>query len=156
MNSRRFAATPAQYGRPRAGSERPPRATAPSAWRRIAALPRIGGERAAGPGERHRPRRRPRGPRPDRSAIGRPARSNSSTSRSTRSAGGPAKRDAEVGQALADQALRRVDQQDRRLEAAGAVDELGLLPGVLEVVARVRLVGDRVGRGPAPGPAGPC
>src|SRR5581483_11564444 len=48
----------------------------------------------------------------------------------------------EVGQALADDALRRVQEKDRRLEAAAALDEVGLLPGVLEVVARVRLVGD--------------
>ena len=51
--------------------------------------------------------------------------------------------DAEVGQALADEALGRVDEQDRGLEAALPVDQVGLLPGVLEVVARVGLVGDR-------------
>ena len=53
---------------------------------------------------------------------------------------------AEVGQALADEALGRVDEQDRRLEAAAAVDQLGFLRGVLEVVAGVRLVGDQAGQ----------
>ena len=53
---------------------------------------------------------------------------------------------AQVGQALADQALGRVDEQDRGLEATAAVDEVGLLPGVLEVVARVGLVGDVAGQ----------
>ena len=89
-------------------------------------------------------------------AIGSPARSKSSTSRSTRSSAGDGEPDAEVGQALADEALGRVDQEDRRLEPAGAIDEVGLLPGVLEVVARIRLVGDQSGRGRAPGPAGRC
>ena len=52
---------------------------------------------------------------------------------------------AEVGEALADEALRRVDEQDRRLEAALAIDQLGLLRRVLEVVAGVGLVGDGAG-----------
>ena len=77
-------------------------------------------------------------------ATASPARSYSSTSRPARSSSGAANPIAEVGQPLADQALRRVDQQDRGLEAAEAVDEDRLLPRVLEVVARVRLVGDRV------------
>ena len=51
--------------------------------------------------------------------------------------------DAEVGEALADQALGRVDEQDRGLEAALRVDQIGFLPGMLEVVARVGLVGDQ-------------
>src|SRR5436190_357498 len=46
----------------------------------------------------------------------------------------------EVRETLADERLRRVDQQDRRLDPSESVDELGLLPGVLEVVAGVRLV----------------
>ena len=50
----------------------------------------------------------------------------------------------EVGQALADQAFGRVDQEHRRFEAALALDEVRLLPGVLEVVAGVRLVRDDV------------
>ena len=75
-------------------------------------------------------------------ATASPARSNSSTSRSARSSGGDGEARAEVGQALADQALGRVDEQDRRLQPALPVDQVGLLPGVLEVVARVGLVGD--------------
>ena len=63
---------------------------------------------------------------------------------------------AEVGQALADEAFGRVDEQDRRLEAALAVDQLGLLRGVLEVVARVGLVGDQARQARCAGPAGPC
>ena len=49
----------------------------------------------------------------------------------------------EVGEALADQALGGVDQEHARLQPGLALDEVGLLPGVLEVVARVRLVGER-------------
>jgi hypothetical protein len=49
-----------------------------------------------------------------------------------------------VGQALADQALRRVDQQHGGLQSPPAIDQVGLLPGVLEVVARIRLVGSSV------------
>jgi hypothetical protein len=44
---------------------------------------------------------------------------------------------AEIGESLADQRLRGVDQEDRGLEPAEALDELGLLPDVLRVVARI-------------------
>ena len=64
--------------------------------------------------------------------------------------------DAEVGEALADEALGRIDEQDRGLEAALRVDQVGLLPGMLEVVARVGLVGDQCRSGRRPGPAGRC
>ena len=77
-------------------------------------------------------------------ATASPARSKSSTSRSARSSSGEANDDAEIGQALADRALGRVDQQHRRLEPTVPIDEVGFLPGMLEVVARVGLVGDRV------------
>ena len=50
----------------------------------------------------------------------------------------------EIGQSLADQALGRVDQEDRSLEAAAPLDEVHLLPGVLEVMTGERLVGDHV------------
>ena len=51
---------------------------------------------------------------------------------------------AQVREAFADQALGGVDEQDAGLEPPAAIDEVGLLPGVLEVVARERLVRDRV------------
>ena len=75
--------------------------------------------------------------------MGRPARSRISTRRSTRSGRRSGEADAQVGQSLADEALGRVDQEDRRLEATGPIHELGLLPGVLEMVTGVRLVGDQ-------------
>ena len=63
---------------------------------------------------------------------------------------------AKIGQALADEAFGGVDEQDRRLEPALPVDEVGLLPGVLEVVARVRLVGDGADKAGGAEPAGRC
>ena len=49
-----------------------------------------------------------------------------------------------VCQALADEALRGVDQEDRGLEPPKSVDQGRLLPGVLEVMPGIGLVGDRV------------
>ena len=48
--------------------------------------------------------------------------------------------------------MSRIDASSRPC----AIDQVGLLPGVLEVVARVRLVGDDVEQVRARGPAGRC
>lgn len=56
---------------------------------------------------------------------------------------------AEIGQALADQAFGRVDQEDAGLEAVILPNEPGLLQGVLQMMARIGLVGedtDQLGR----------
>ena len=103
-------------------------------------------------------RRGRRGPRPSRRALGGVARAGSVVGAIAQA--GPlvelgeevdvarprrdGEREPEVGQALADQALGRVDEEDARLEPAGAVDQVRLPPGVLEVVAGVGLVGDDV------------
>ena len=52
--------------------------------------------------------------------------------------------EAEVGQALGQQALRRADEEDRLLDVAAPADQADLLAGVLGVVAGVGLVGDEV------------
>ena len=52
--------------------------------------------------------------------------------------------DAEVGQALGQQALRRADEEDRLLQVAVPPDQAGLLAGVLGVVPGIGLVGDEV------------
>ncbi len=85
------------------------------------------------------------------SSADRPARPSRRARRAgpRRSSSGAANRAPSVREALADQALGRVDEQDRGLQPALRVDQVRLLPGVLEVVARVRLVGDRVRGGPA-------
>ena len=54
--------------------------------------------------------------------------------------------DAEVGQSLGQQALRRAHEEDRLLETISTADEPDLLSGVLGVVARVGLVRDEVGQ----------
>ncbi len=71
-------------------------------------------------------------------------------SRSASSSIGRGEPVAEVGETLAQQALRRVDEQDARLESPEAIDQVGLLPRVLEVVAGERFVGDRVDETRAP------
>ena len=54
--------------------------------------------------------------------------------------------EAEVGQPLGEQALRRADEEDRLLEPAPLADEADLLAAVLGVVARGRPRGRRGGR----------
>src|SRR5665213_3546576 len=49
---------------------------------------------------------------------------------------------AQVGQALADQALWRVDQENAALQTVVLPDELSLLQGMLEVMARIGLVSE--------------
>ncbi len=53
---------------------------------------------------------------------------------------------AEVGQALGDEALRRADEEDGLLHPPSAADESDLLTAVLGVVPGIGLVGDEVGQ----------
>jgi hypothetical protein len=52
------------------------------------------------------------------------------------------KPNAEVAESLADQAFGGIDEQDRGLETALRIDQICFLPGMLEMVARIGLVGD--------------
>ena len=94
---------------------------------------------------RGRAPRRPRRPRPPprrRSATpsGRRCSATMASGRSTQH-----HLEAEIGQALGQEALRCADQEDRLLDVAALAHQPDLLAGVLGVVARIGLVGDQVG-----------
>ena len=109
----------------------------------------------AGGAARRCVRRRRGPPRDRRRSAGRPARRARRAGR-PRSAGGDAN---SWPRSARPSLIRHSGVLIRRMLASSRpqpLDELGLLPGVLEVVARVRLVGDDMDQVRGPRPAGRC
>ena len=102
------------------------------------------GQRVPVDGQGERSARRPRARRPDRRrSPGRPARRARRAGPACSSAGTANRRPRSASPSLIRHSgvlMSRIDA----LQAAAPIDQVGLLPGVLEVVARIRLVGDGV------------